>query len=185
MGRPKCFDRNEVLDAAIQLFWKKGFADTSLSDLEKATGVNKSGLYTEFKDKDDIFLESVKHYRDQSSVIATLQKEPLGWQNIETLLKSAGTCKGQKGCFFANTMREYSIIPEKVKSVIEQNQMRVRENVIANLKGTKTKKDPELLATMIITFLSGVSLKLNVVKPDQVKAEIETFLDLLKENFVC
>lgn len=180
MGRPKCFDRNEVLDAAIQLFWKKGFADTSLSDLEKATGVNKSGLYSEFKDKEDIFLESVKHYRDKSSVIAILQKEPLGWENIETLFRAAGSCKGQKGCFIANTVREYSIIPEKVKSVIEQNQKSVRENVIANLKATKTKKDPELLATMIITFLSGVSLKLNAVRPEHVKAEIDTFLDLLK-----
>ena len=57
MGRPKGFERSEVLDKALQLFWKKGFADTSLQDLEKATGVNKSGLYSEFKDKDEIFLE--------------------------------------------------------------------------------------------------------------------------------
>lgn len=180
MGRPKCFDRTDVLNAAIQLFWKKGFADTSLSDLEKATGVNKSGLYSEFKDKDDIFFECVKHYRDTSPLCQILQKEPLGWNNIEGLLKQSLTCTGQKGCFFTNTTREFSIIPDKVKTLLQENQKNARELVIANLKATKTKRDIEQLATMILTYASGVSLKLNAVKPDQVKNEIDAFLDLLK-----
>lgn len=180
MGRPKCFDRNEVLDAAIQLFWKKGFADTSLSDLEKATGVNKSGLYSEFKDKEDIFYQSMKHYRDRANTIEILNKEPLGWKNIETLLKASMSCSGNKGCLFTNTVREYSIIPDNAKSVIEQNQKRIREEVIKNLKAAKTKKNPEILASMIMTFSSGIALKLNAVKPEVVLDEIETFLSLLK-----
>jgi len=180
MGRPKCFDRIEVLDAAIQLFWKKGFADTSLSDLEKATGVNKSGLYSEFKDKEDIFFESMKHYRDKSPAIEILNKEPLGWANIEALLKASSSCKGNKGCFFANTVREYSIIPDNVKLVIEQNQKMIHENVFKNIKATKTKKDPEALASMIMTFSTGVALKLNAVKPEHVLEEIDSFLELLK-----
>jgi AcrR family transcriptional regulator len=51
MGRPKNFSREGVLEKALPVFWKHGFADTSLQDLEKATGVNKSGLYVEFADK--------------------------------------------------------------------------------------------------------------------------------------
>jgi AcrR family transcriptional regulator len=51
MGRPKKFNREGVLDRAIPVFWKHGFADTTVQHLEQATGVNKSGLYTEFKDK--------------------------------------------------------------------------------------------------------------------------------------
>ena len=51
MGRPKNFSREEVLEKAMPVFWKHGFADTSLQELERATGVNKSGLYTEFRDK--------------------------------------------------------------------------------------------------------------------------------------
>ncbi len=53
MGRPKGFNREEVLEKAMSVFWRHGFADTSLQDLERATGVNKSGLYTEFRDKED------------------------------------------------------------------------------------------------------------------------------------
>jgi AcrR family transcriptional regulator len=52
MGRPKNFSREEVLAKAMTVFWTHGFSDTSLQDLERATGVNKSGLYTEFRDKD-------------------------------------------------------------------------------------------------------------------------------------
>jgi Bacterial regulatory proteins, tetR family len=55
MGRPKNFSREEVLEKAVPVSWKHGFSDTSLQDLERATGVNKSGLYTEFRDKEDLF----------------------------------------------------------------------------------------------------------------------------------
>jgi hypothetical protein len=41
MGRPKNFSREEVLEKAMPVFWKHGFADTSLQDLEQATGVNQ------------------------------------------------------------------------------------------------------------------------------------------------
>ncbi len=51
MGRRKLFTREDVLDKAISVFWKHGFAETSLQDLEEAMGVRKSGLYTEFRTK--------------------------------------------------------------------------------------------------------------------------------------
>ena len=62
MGRPKSFSREDVLEKAMPVFWKRGFAATSLQDLEQATGVNKSGLYAEFRDKEEIFLECLRHY---------------------------------------------------------------------------------------------------------------------------
>ena len=60
MGRRKLFTREDVLDKAIPVFWKHGLAETSVQDLEEATGVRKSGLYTEFKDKEDLFVESLR-----------------------------------------------------------------------------------------------------------------------------
>jgi AcrR family transcriptional regulator len=62
MGRRKNFSREEVLEKAMPVFWKHGFADTSLLELERATGVNKSGLYTEFQDKEDLFVARLRHY---------------------------------------------------------------------------------------------------------------------------
>ena len=55
MGRPKKFNRQGVLERALPVFWRRGFADASLHELEVVTGVNKSSLYSEFKDKADLF----------------------------------------------------------------------------------------------------------------------------------
>jgi AcrR family transcriptional regulator len=181
MGRLKNFDRNDVLDAAIQLFWKKGYADTSLSDLEKATGVNKSGLYSEFKDKDDIFFESLKRYRDNNPSLEILSMEPLGWKNIESFFRALMTCKGQKGCFVANTLREHSIIPLKIKQMIEQNSNIAHEQIVKNVKATGTKKDPVMLANLISTFAVGMSLKLNAMKPEQLTDDMMSFLEMCKK----
>lgn len=181
MGRTKQFDRTEVLEKAIQLFWKKGYADTSLSDLEKATGVNKSGLYSEFKDKDDIFLESLRHYGVTNPNNAVLGREPAGWKNIEDFMFQNVNCKGQKGCFLANTLREISIIPQKVRTLIEQDSCAAKELVLKNVKASKMKKDPELITTMILTFATGISLKLNLMKPEMVRDEIKAFLEMIKE----
>ena len=54
MGRPKSFNREEVLEKAMPIFWKHGFADTSLEELERATGVNRSGLDTGFRNKESL-----------------------------------------------------------------------------------------------------------------------------------
>src|SRR6266436_2145955 len=106
MGRPKNFSREGVLEKALLVFWKHGFADTSLQDLEKATGVNKSGLYAEFADKGDLYLESLRHYLRKRQEEELLTAKPLGWNNIERFLK-LGPCnlEGQKGCFSVNSMK--------------------------------------------------------------------------------
>ena len=51
MACPRNFSREGVLEKALPVFWKHGFADASLQELETATGVNKSGLYSEFSGK--------------------------------------------------------------------------------------------------------------------------------------
>jgi len=94
MGRPKGFSREEVLEKAMPVFWKHGFADTSLQELERATGVNKSGLYTEFRDKEDLFVACLRHYLESQGKRGLLTQEPLGWKNIETFLKNGPLNKG-------------------------------------------------------------------------------------------
>src|SRR5260370_13800715 len=100
MGRPKNFSREEVLEKAIPVFWKHGFADTSLQDLEKATGVNKSGLYTEFRDKEDLFVACLRHYLESQGKRVLLTKEPLRCKNSETFLKTGPLNNGEhQWCF--------------------------------------------------------------------------------------
>src|SRR5260370_2836286 len=122
MGRPKNFSREEVLEKAMPVFWKHGFADTSLQELERATGVNKSGLYTEFRDKEDLFVACLRHYLESQGKRGLLTKEPLGWKNVETFLKNGPLNKGgEQGCFFVNSMREVAIIPDVTYGVVNEN----------------------------------------------------------------
>ena len=101
MGRPKGFSREEVLEKAMPVFWKHGFADTTLQELEQATGVNKSGLYTEFRDKEDLFVACLRHYLESQGKRGLLTKEPLGWKNVETFPQEWSSQQGgTAGVFF-------------------------------------------------------------------------------------
>src|SRR5229473_5002370 len=103
MGRPKNVSREEVLEKAMPVFWKHGFSDTSLQDLERATGVNKSGLYTEFRDKENLFVACLRHYLKSQEKRGLLTKEPLGWKNVETFLKNGPLNKGNSRDVFPST----------------------------------------------------------------------------------
>jgi hypothetical protein len=93
MGRPKKLNRQGVLERVLPVFWRRGFADASLHELEVATGVNKSGFYSEFKDKEDLFVQSLESLEEKG----LLTTEPLGWNNIERFLKMGPcTIKGKK-----------------------------------------------------------------------------------------
>jgi AcrR family transcriptional regulator len=62
IGRPRGFDRDAALDAAMFLFWRKGFAATSMNDLCDAIGVRSPSLYAAFGSKEALYLEAVEHY---------------------------------------------------------------------------------------------------------------------------
>ena len=63
-GRPRSFDRDAALETAMQLFWSKGFENTSKRDLMEATGVASQSLYNAFGDKHELFMESIRHYAE-------------------------------------------------------------------------------------------------------------------------
>jgi AcrR family transcriptional regulator len=62
IGRPRGFDRDAALEAAMFLFWRKGFAATSMNDLCEAMGVGSPSLYAAFGSKEALYLEAVEHY---------------------------------------------------------------------------------------------------------------------------
>lgn len=64
-GRPRNFDYEAALEAAMRVFWLKGFSGTSLSDLTEATGLNKPSLYGAFGDKAQFYLKVLERYGEQ------------------------------------------------------------------------------------------------------------------------
>src|ERR1700679_41994 len=62
IARPREFDREARLAAAMLLFWRKGFAATSMNDLCDAMGIRSPSLYAAFGGKEALYLEAVDHY---------------------------------------------------------------------------------------------------------------------------
>ena len=62
-GRPRGFDRDAALQAAMLLFWRKGFAATSMNDLCDAMGIRSPSLYAAFGSKEALYLEAVRALR--------------------------------------------------------------------------------------------------------------------------
>ena len=145
------------------MFWKHGFADASLQELEAATGVNKSGLYSEFSGKEELFLESLRFYLDRLPSVGLLTAEPLGWDNIERFLKlGPRNTEGQKGCFAISSMREAAILPAAAIEILGRSRVQLRQLVAKNIEAQKPKMAVDDLAGMVMTFFAGLSVELNL-----------------------
>jgi TetR/AcrR family transcriptional regulator, copper-responsive repressor len=162
MARPRKFSREGVLEKALPVFWKHGFADASLQELERATGVNKSGLYSEFSGKEELFLESLRFYLDRMQ-LGLLMVEPLGWDNVEQFLKlGPRTTEGQKGCFAVSSMRELAILPPAAIEMLGQGRVQLKQLIAKNIEAEKPNADVNDLASMVLTFFTGLSAEQNL-----------------------
>jgi AcrR family transcriptional regulator len=163
MARRRNFSREGVLEKALPVFWKHGFADASLQELEKATGVNKSGLYAEFAGKEDLFLQSLRFYLDRLQQRGLLTAEPLGWDNIEQFLKlGPSSTEGQKGCFATSSMRELAILPVEVIEILGQSRAQLKQLIAKNIEVEKPKANVDELAAIVLTFFTGLSVEQNL-----------------------
>jgi len=60
--RPRAFDEEQALDAAMRVFWEKGYEATSLSELTEKMNIRKPSLYAAFGDKRELFGRSLDRY---------------------------------------------------------------------------------------------------------------------------
>jgi AcrR family transcriptional regulator len=70
-GRPISFDKDAALEAAMLLFWKRGYEGTSMADLTKVMGLSPSSIYAAFGDKQALFSLAVTRYMDRRAQYAT------------------------------------------------------------------------------------------------------------------
>jgi len=181
MGRPKNFSREDVLRKAIPLFWERGFADTSVQDLEKATGVNKSGLYSEFASKEEIFLESLKYYLSQRDG-SILKQEPLGWENIKNFLAQSCPAGSTGGCLAIYSMRELSIVPSEAHNILSSSLAALKQLIAKNVAATSAKADADLVADIVLTFFTGLCLEQNLGRRKAASTrKIDHFIEILRQ----
>lgn len=112
MPRPREFKEDEVLDAAIECFWRRGLKATSVRDLSHATGLSQPSLYNAFGDKRQIFASSLERYAAQSmrARIARLEELRMPADAIRAFFQELITRSladpERRGCLIVNSAIE-------------------------------------------------------------------------------
>src|ERR1700686_4260751 len=89
-GRPRCFDLDKALDAAMQVFWRNGYEGASLSDLTEAMGINRPSLYAAFGDKETLFRKALDRYAEgPAAYVREALKQPTARAVTQQLLRGA------------------------------------------------------------------------------------------------
>ena len=171
-----------MLEAAMLVFWQRGFAGTSLQQLQAATGVNKSGLYAEFRDKDDLFLSSLRHYVERRASEGLLTRTPPGWRNVESFLRSGPACApGRKGCFAVNAMREFESLPPEAVQIVGASQAALLSLLTANIAAEPTRMPARQVAEIVLVFFTGLCLDMNAdPAPRTTQRKVRNFMAMLK-----
>jgi len=124
-GRPRAFDTQEALDRALDVFWSRGYAGTSVQDLVDELAVQRGSLYAAFGDKHSLYLKAVELYarRNREQLQAMLQSGPVLPVLRRMLLEPAALtgaperAEGRRGCLVGNTTAELTPRDEAARAL--------------------------------------------------------------------
>jgi AcrR family transcriptional regulator len=168
-GRPRCFDRDEALERAMEVFWKRGFEGASLNDLTEAMGINPPSLYAAFGDKEHLFLEAVERYRTKQGDECPYADAPTAEEAIEKLLTYAATefsrPSNPRGCLMVMAATTSSTSSARLQSALARHRAEARAYLKARIdqglaegelpRGT----DTGALADFYHAIVAGMSLQ--------------------------
>jgi AcrR family transcriptional regulator len=97
MGRPREFNTERALDLATELFWRKGYEGTSLSDLTTTLGITRPSLYAAFGNKEALFLMALDRYEANAGAYRVKALEaPTGYEVARQLLHGVVNLHGDR-----------------------------------------------------------------------------------------
>jgi AcrR family transcriptional regulator len=89
-GRPRQFDYDQALEAALLLFWRNGYEGTSIADLTEAMRIKVPSLYAAFGNKETLFKKALERYLQKpASYLPRALQEPTARQAVEKLFRGA------------------------------------------------------------------------------------------------
>ena len=170
-GRPRAFDRDEVLDRAITTFWARGYSGASVDNLTDSMGINRSSLYATFGSKHDLFLEVIDRYASTfgrlpfSAFKSNLDARSAVAAFLEVSIRCA-TSKGKpRGCLIANVAtfeaEKDTQVREKVSGMFADTDRAISDYFrAAEDEGRLSHEhDPQALARMVVSVTHSIATR--------------------------
>jgi len=164
MGRNKEFDYEQKLDIALELFWTQGYHVTSITDLEREMGINRSSIYPTYGDKKALLLKCLTKYLkakvsdyaaiaggDHSDAVEDLRK--IFRLAVDQSMKEGRTCLAVKMAF------EIALSDDDVRRVLLSNEKKIEEIYLKILKSGQEKQSvkADLDAKLTADFFAASS----------------------------
>jgi TetR/AcrR family transcriptional repressor of nem operon len=194
VGRPREFDPDQALEAAMQAFWARGYEATSMADLLAATGLHKGSLYQAFGDKHSLFVSALKRYlhnmRQKKSAALAAAATPLdGLKAVAhgmVDMADADPCC-PKGCMAINTLVELAPHDAAIQQVMGDHIERMRTSIEQAVESAqaagqvRTDRSAKVVTSLMMTFLAGLSA---TMKGQVGKADAHRLLDAQFEAII-
>lgn len=190
-GRPREFDIDEALAAALRVFWSKGYEGASLTDLTEAMGVTRPSLYAAFGNKEALFCKALDLYeREKLAYMRAALDAPTVRGVAERLLRGAiamqsGECGDPRGCLGVISSVACGVEAESIRAeVIKRRESSFRALVERFEQAAAAGElpqgiDPEGLAGFLIAILQGMAVQTGAgACRDQVEQLVQTSLAL-------
>jgi AcrR family transcriptional regulator len=136
IGRPRAFDRDAALEAAMLVFWRKGFVAASMNDLCDAMGIRSPSLYAAFGSKEALYLEAIDHYviTVGPPVWGGLEGAPTARAGVENLLAAAAESLPQSVLTPAGCMAVLGGVGDEWPASIAEVVRSVRQGMLGHLR---------------------------------------------------
>lgn len=192
MPRNKEYVREEVLEKAMQTFWNNGYEQTSVRLLEKEMGINQFSIYSGFSNKHNLFVESLKKYREyvNKNVYSDLLKPGARLKDLERFLYRMAddnkSVKKHKGCLVVNTTGEINPMDDEVTAELVNYYMFIKEMLKKILSNSidagdiSSDTDTDVYSNFLLGVMQGLSVGTKVLPANQIRDIIKVSLSVLK-----
>jgi AcrR family transcriptional regulator len=169
-GRPREFDPDKALAAALEIFWRRGYEGASLAELTEAMGITKPSLYACFGNKESLFRKALDLYeRDKLCYVKSALEAPTAKGVAERLLRGALAmqCGGAdpKGCMGVISSVANTAHAECIRNEILERRASSDRALIERFERAKDEGDlpagvePRALALYLTTILQGMAVQ--------------------------
>ena len=191
-GRPKKFDEQTALQAAMEVFWRRGYEAASCDELLEAMGINCGSMYSSFGDKEALFEKAFDLYADTvfSHGVAVLDGPGTPLENVRQLVglwgqfMSAPECKG---CLVENALIEFgkgeSKVAARARQLMGQVQEKFREKIAAAVAEGELRDsvNPDEMAAFLVNTVHGLSVMARAgTGKEAIEGVINTTLSVLE-----